>query len=123
MGKKVKEIEQVIEGIYLSETTDILLKGTEVVIATNHVSLKGTVVHIGENVVVLYDKNSDTVYAVNPRAIHFVAVEGKELAERHRKRLETLERVAEKDARLADIVRRYKEAVEKAARDLNGEPK
>jgi len=123
MSKKVKEIEQAIGSLYLNETTDILLEGTEVVVATDHVSIKGTVTRVGENVVVLYDADSDTVYAVNPRAIRFVAVEGKELTERYRKRLEALERVAEKDARLADIVRRYKEAVEKAARDLNGEPK
>ena len=123
MSKKVKEIEQVIESLYVNETTDVLLEGIEAVVATDNVSIKGTVVRVGENVVVLHDADSDTVYAVNPSAIRFVAVEGKELTERYRKRLEALRRVAEKDARIIDALSKYKEAVEKAARDLNGEPK
>jgi hypothetical protein len=123
MSKKVKEIEQVIGSLYPNDTTDLLKESVKVVVATDHVSIKGTVVLVRENVVVLYDADSDTVYAVNPKAIRFAAAEGKELVEWYRKRSEALKRVAERDAGLAYVVQKYKEAVEKAARDPSGETK
>jgi hypothetical protein len=85
MSRKVKEVEMVIENIYPTDIADFLKKGVKVTVTTDHVSIKGAVARAGENVIILYDEDSDIVYAVNPKTIQFVAAEGRELVKWYRK--------------------------------------
>jgi hypothetical protein len=122
MPRKPKFITELEEYFRSHEFDSLSLEGARATIYAAGTSVSGKIIDFSPDKIAVRDDETKSVHIINPRAVRMITIEYRYAKKMVKRWKEALERVAEKDARLADIVRQYKEAVEKAASDPSGEP-